>query len=206
MTEINQLILKKLPQNFYLNNTLNVAKHLLGKVFVYKSPQGLLTAQIVETEAYIGEIDESAHSYNGKTLRNEVMFAEGGFLYVYFTYGMHYCLNVVTGKKDVGDAVLIRAVEPINGVDIMGINRFNKENLNDKERLNLTNGPAKLCQAFGIDKKQNGFDLCSNDLFLADYKNILKKDIIVTTRIGIKKSVNYQWRFYIANNKYVSKK
>lgn len=206
MTEINQLILKKLPKKFYLNNTLKVAKQLIGKLLVYNSPKGLITGIIVETEAYIGAIDESAHSYRGKTLRNQVMFEEGGLLYVYFTYGMHFCLNVVTGKKDVGNAVLIRAVEPINGLDILGINRFNKEVLNEKEIVNLTNGPAKLCQAFGIDKSQNGYDLCSDDLFIANYKTIKKDKINFSTRIGIRKSVEFPWRNYIVNNKYVSKK
>ena len=134
------------------------------------------------------------------------MFKEGGHLYVYFTYGMHYCANVVCGKAGNGAAVLIRGVEPIENIKLMGVNRFNKNNLSKKELINLTNGPAKFCQAFGISKNENGLKLTDNTIFLTKGSYVKKSNIIQTTRIGITRAVDFPWRFYITNNPYVSKK
>jgi DNA-3-methyladenine glycosylase len=151
----------KLKKDFYKRNVLLVARELLGKIFVYNNLnlEVKLSAKIVEVEAYNGRIDEAAHTFNGKTERNKIMFEEGGFLYVYFTYGIHFCSNIVTGKKDEGTAVLLRAMEPISGSEEFGKRRFNKKKLNEKEKINLLNGPAKICQAFNIDRNQNGTDL-----------------------------------------------
>ena len=124
----------------------------------------LLIGKIVEVEAYC-EGDSASHSFRGRTRRNDVMFWEGGHLYVYFTYGMHFCANVVTRKEGIGEAVLIRAVEPLMGIDIMDANRFsNLQSLNYKSIINLTNGPAKFCQAFGIARKENGIDLLGKEI------------------------------------------
>ena len=157
-------------------------------------------------EAYDGSFDRAAHTYIGKTKRNEIMFEEGGYFYVYFTYGAHFCCNVVTGVKNHGTAVLIRAVEPIEGIKIMGKNRFGKGLLNEKEKLNLTSGPGKICQAFGINKKHYGLDLSGDEIYLLNRKKISDDKIIVAKRIGIKKSIDLPWRFYIKDNPYVSRK
>lgn len=197
---------KKLPQNFYYQNVHDVAKKLLGKYFVRKLNGKNLIGKIVEVEAYDGRIDEAAHSFNGKTKRNEVMFNGGGNLYVYFTYGMHFCSNIVTGKPGDGTAILLRALEPVEGIDEMAFNRFGKKEISEKEKINLTNGPAKICIALNIQREDNGTPLSGNDIFILDEKNIRPGQIFTTTRIGIKKSVDLPWRYYIKDNRYVSKK
>jgi DNA-3-methyladenine glycosylase len=198
----------KLKKDFYKKNVLLVAEDLLGKIFVYNdlNLEVKLSAKIVEVEAYDGKIDEAAHTFNGKTERNKIMFEEGGFLYVYFTYGIHFCANIVTGKKDHGTAVLLRAMEPISGLEVFGKRRFNKKELNEKEKINLLNGPAKICQAFNIDRKQNGTDLTKGEIYLLDEPKIPINKVVKTTRIGIKKSTELPWRFYIKDNQYISKK
>lgn len=196
---------KKLTKDFYQRNVNKVAKELLGKTIVVNS-SNVLSGKIVEVEAYDSVGDEASHSFNGKTKRNSVMFESGGLLYVYFTYGMHYCANIVTGPKDKGAAVLIRGIEPISGVEQMAINRYGKEIISDKERINLTNGPAKFCQAFGFTKFNNGTDLTSNEIFILNSESIKTSEIVIAKRIGIKKSVDLPWRYYIKNNPFVSKK
>lgn len=197
---------KKLTRKFYERDATIVAKELLGKIFVRKLKDFLLAARIVETEAYKADKDEAAHTFNGKTPRNSVMFNKGGYLYVYFTYGMHYCANVVTGKKDQGDAVLLRGLEPLNHLEILAENRYSNTEISAKEKLNLTNGPAKFCQAFDITKTENGIDLLKNDIFILDNPILKENEIAITERIGIKKSIDFPWRFYIKDNKYVSKR
>ncbi len=199
-------ISKKLPRDFYLNDTLTVVRKLLGKIFVRKTDKTILAAKIVETEAYIGAVDESAHSFNGETKRNSVMFREGGRLYVYFTYGMYYCANVVTEKKGTGNAVLFRAMEPLEGADLFALNRFGKTELSEKEKINLLNGPAKICMAFGIDKEKNGVDLLGDEIFILDAPPVKKNEIAVSERIGISKSKELPWRFYIADSKFISRR
>lgn len=197
---------KKLTKQFYQIDAVKLAPKLLGKLFFRKVESEYLIGKIVEVEAYRGRDDEAAHTFNGKTIRNEVMFKEGGYLYVYFTYGMNFCANVVCGKASEGAAVLIRGVEPLFGLEKMKLHRFDARVLSDKEIINLTNGPAKFCKAFSITKKENGTDLTSSEIFLLDSEDVSKKNIIVTQRIGIKKSVELPWRFYIKDNPYVSKK
>ncbi len=197
---------KKLPKNFYTRDVLTVAKELLGKVLIKNEEGSLLAGKIVEVEAYDGSVDEAAHTFIGRTKRNEIMFNEGGYFYVYFTYGAHFCCNVVTGKKDHGTAVLIRAVEPLAGIERMSLNRFNKILLSDKEKLNLTNGPGKICEAFGITKKHYGLDLTGEKVFILDRPKLKSEQIVTSKRIGIKKSVELPWRFYIKDNPYVSKR
>lgn len=197
---------KKLQKKFYERYVLNVAPDLLGKIFVRRIGNIILSGRIVETEAYDGKIDAAAHSYNGKTIRNAVMFEGTGLLYVYFTYGMHYCANVVSGGRDQGQAVLIRGIEPIDGITHLSNNRFGNIMLSNKQHLNLTNGPAKICKAFNITKEQNGIDLTGNSIYILDADLPPNSVIIKTTRIGIKKSVDLPWRFYIKDNPFVSKK
>lgn len=174
------------------------ARRLLGSLVIRDVDGKKLIGRIIETEAY-DQTDAASHSYKGRTPRTDVMFGPPGHLYVYFTYGMHYCCNVVTGPEGTGSAVLIRALEPIDGMDIM------EENRRGRGGLDLTNGPAKLCQAYGIDKTWNGHDLREPPLQLVLGEPLPPEDIIQTTRIGIKQAKDVPWRFYIKDNPYVSK-
>jgi DNA-3-methyladenine glycosylase len=174
-----------------------VAPLLLGSVLERELNGSIVRVRIVETEAY-DESDAASHSFKGRTERTDVMFGEPGHLYVYFTYGMHYCCNIVTGKAGEGAAVLIRAVEPIDGEVVMQENR-------PAIGVQLSNGPAKLCQALGIDKKLNGHDLTGPSLKLILSKPLAKDRILQAERIGIRQAKDVQWRFYIKDNPYVSK-
>lgn len=194
-----------LPRKFYIRPVLTVAKDLLGKVLIRQTDKIFFAGRIVEVEAYDGNIDEAAHTFKGKTKRNEVMFNEGGYLYVYFTYGAHYCCNVVTGKKDHGSAVLIRAIEPLGGIDEMIKNRFGRKLKNDKEIFNLTSGPGKVCKAFDINREHSGLDLTSSQVFIIDQPKVEKNRVGISKRIGITKSVNLPWRFFEIGNPYLSR-
>ena len=203
--------LEKLPRSFYVRPTITVAKDLLGKYLVKKYRGKVLIGKIVEVEAYLGEKDPASHAYRGRTQRNKVMFWKGGHLYVYFTYGMHYCCNVVTEVEGKGRAVLLRAVEPVNGIEIMMKNRRRKwsngmmEYWSTHADVNLTNGPAKLCEALGIGRAQNGTDLLGDEIYIANGERIPKSRIISSTRIGVKNGNNKKWRFNIKDNRWVSK-
>jgi len=197
---------RKLKKSFYRRELLEVARSLIGKTLVKVNGKGNLAGKIVEVEAYHGDFDKAAHSYRGVTKRTEIMFQTGGYLYVYFTYGAHHCCNVVTGKKGQGTAVLIRAVEPLSGIETMSKNRFGRKLKNDKEKFNLTSGPGKTCQAFGINRRHSGIDLTGDKIFILDAEKIKSKDIGVSKRIGITKSVDLPWRFFIKNNPYLSRK
>ena len=191
--------MKPLSRKFYERDTKEVAKDLLGKVLVHRTPKGVLKGKIVEVEAYYGENDPGSHAYKGKTPRNEIMYGLPGFAYVYFCYGNHWLLNVVTEKGGKAGAVLFRALEPLEGIEIM------KENRKSKEIQNLTNGPGKLTQALEINKKHNGLDLTKSNLFITRGKKE-NFEIVTTTRIGIKRGKELPLRFYIKGNKFVSVK
>ncbi len=194
-----------LPRKFYTRPVITVAKELLGKVLVKNEGKIILAGRIVEVEAYDGNIDEASHSFKGKTKRNEVMFNEGGFLYVYFTYGAHFCCNVVAGKKNHGAAVLIRAVEPIYGIDKMIERRFERKLKSEKEIFNLTSGPGKVCKSFGFNKEHSGIDLTGNFIYLLNAPKLQKSKIGVSKRIGISKSVDLPWRFFEIGNPFLSR-
>lgn len=174
------------------------AQRLLGCWLVRDYNGRKLIGKIVETEAY-DETDAASHSYKGRTPRTEVMFGPSGHLYVYFTYGMHYCMNVVCGPEGSGAAVLIRAIEPLEGEDVMSDNRGGKTG------VDLTNGPAKTCQALAINTDQNGHDLRDEPLHLIIQSPVPSTEIVQTTRIGISRAADIPWRFYIKGNAYVSK-
>ena len=197
---------KKLKRKFYNRTVLTVAKDLLGKILVVKTGRKVLAAKIVEVEAYHGDFDEASHTFKGKTKRNQVMFEEGGHVYVYFTYGVHYCANVVVGKKGKGIAVLIRAVEPLEGIPVMMKNRFGKKSIRDKSLFNLTSGPGKVCKALGINLSHNGIDLIGDEVFIVDQPKLKSKEIGISSRIGITRSVDLQWRFFIIGNPFISSK
>ena len=194
-----------LPRKFYIRPVISVAKDLLGKVLVKKDGNRVLAGRIIEVEAYDGKVDKASHSYSGKTKRNEVMFNEGGYFYVYFTYGAHYCCNVVTGKQNHGAAVLIRAVEPLIGINKMITNRFGRELKSEKEIFNLTSGPGKVCKAFGFSKEYSGLDLTNSDVIIINQSKLKNSMIGISKRIGITKSVTLPWRFFEIGNPYLSR-
>lgn len=204
---MNELDLnKKLNKNFYARNLQTVAQELLGKILVKKNSNSLLAGKIVEVEAYDGSVDEAAHSFAGITDRTEVMFRRGGYFYVYLTYGVHHCCNIVTGKKGKGTAVLIRAVEPLAGIEQMIKNRFGRKLKNQKEIYNLTSGPGKVCKAFSINRTHSGLDLTDSNIFILKNRKLPDKMIGVSKRIGITRSVDLPWRYFIKGNPFLSRK
>jgi DNA-3-methyladenine glycosylase len=190
--------MKILQRSFYAQNTKDAAKKLLGKLICHKVNGFELLARIVETEAYT-QNDPACHANRGITSRNKVMFGPGGYVYVYFTYGNHWLLNFVTAKEGAGEAVLIRAVEPIKGISAM--KKYRPKIIKD---IDLTNGPGKLTQALAITKDHYGVDLTSKHFHVLD-NGERPKQIVVTTRIGISDGLELPYRFYIKDNPYVSR-
>ena len=165
----------------------------------------LFVGRIVEVEAYLGERDPASHAYRGITPRNEVMFGEGGHLYVYFTYGMHFCSNVVTEGEGKGRAVLIRALEPLGGIDAM-LDLRSAGRTRPCTDGELCSGPGKLCQAFGIARSENGTDLCGDTIWLARNRGeSTPLTIMRSTRIGITRGQEHTWRFFLKDNPFVSR-
>lgn len=201
---------KTLGNNFFKRDTVEVAKNLLGKKIIRNISGNFFCAKIVETEAYLGLKDRACHSYGGNiTKRNEILYKEGGTIYVYLIYGMYNLLNIVTKNENDPEAVLIRAVEPIENIDAMSLNRFGKiyKDLSSYQKKNLTNGPGKLSMAMGIDRALNGKILSPDYLFIEDGEYV--KNIIETKRIGIDyagEDANLPLRYYIKDNPYVSVK
>jgi len=195
-----------LPRSFYLRPTLEVSPKLLGKLFVRLISNGMLVGRIVEVEAYCMD-DPASHTFRGRTKRNDVMFWQGGHLYVYFTYGMHYCANVVTEREGIGEAVLIRAVEPIAGIETMIKNRFPSRAISLQILRQLTNGPAKFCEAFGLTKQHNGDDLVSSDsgIFITEDPSRQRFSIAKSERIGIRNGKERLWRFFIKDSEWLSR-
>lgn len=199
----------KLKPDFYLRKPLKVARDLIGKELVHVIGKNRVSGKIVEVEAYGGEGDEACHSLGGrKTARNKLLFGKGGFIYIYLIYGMYYCFNVVVSKENIPGAVFIRAVEPVEGVDLMVRNRGLK-NLNSKNIVILTNGPGKLCQAMGFDKSCYGVDLCGDRIFINDAKPVTEEAVEYTPRINVDyagKAKNYPWRIILKGNRFLSRK
>jgi DNA-3-methyladenine glycosylase len=191
----------KLRRSFYEQPTIEVARQLLGKYLIRKHPDGTTVGRIVETEAYIGPQDKACHASRGRTPRTEIMFGRAGHAYVYMIYGFHYMLNIVTEAADFPAAVLIRAVEPLEGLPLMQSRR-------QTERLrSLASGPGKLCRAFAIDRTLNGNDVCGKVLYLDDHGEPAPK-VVTTPRIGVDyagKWKHKRWRFLIKGNEFVSK-
>lgn len=175
------------------------AKRLLGSYLIRTIKGQKIICRIVETEAY-DQSDPASHSYKGITERNSVMFGPAGYAYVYFTYGMHHCLNIVVGPKGHGSAVLIRAVEPLSSLETIKANRNAISDI-----FMLTNGPGKLCQALVIDRSFNGHNLTDKPLQLILQPKLNRQDIISSKRVGISQAKNKLWRFYIKDNPYVSR-
>ena len=182
--------MQKLPRSFYDRDTAQVARELLGKWLVHRTDGVRRIGKIVETEAYLGEHDLAAHSARGRTARTEIMFGPPGHAYVYFIYGMYFCLNVVTQPAGHGSAVLLRALEPVANLP------------------GRTCGPGLLCRAMGIDKRLNGHDLLSDDLFIAEPETAERIAIVKGPRIGVAYARHWarrHLRFYIKGNAFVSR-
>jgi DNA-3-methyladenine glycosylase len=209
-----------LPQDFYKQDTIALSKALLGKYLVHESAIGTTVGRIVETEAYLSD-DPASHAFGGETNRTTAMFGEPGRVYIYFTYGKHYCLNVTSGKLGVGEAILIRALEPMCGIDIMAKRRKpGRFATSEKRLIGLCNGPAKLVESMGITKELYGHNftmqplyitdeipesLCIDRLQSSDINDNDKFEVITTTRIGISKAKEALLRFYIKDNAFVSR-
>jgi len=196
----------KLKREFYLReDTVEVAHDLLGKLIVVPDSEGRrVSGMIVETEAYLGVEDRAAHSYGGRrTPRNEVMYGPAGRVYVFFVYGMYNQFNVVTGPADHPHAILIRAVEPVEGIEIM------RERRGEMKDRNLTSGPGKLCIALAINRALNGEGLRGNRVWLEYHRAFSSDEIIVGKRVGIDyagEDAEKPWRFWVRDNEFVSKR
>ncbi len=193
-------------QNFFAQPTLTVARELLGQRLVREIDGQRLSAQIVETEAYIGPTDTACHASKGRTSRTEVMFGPPGRAYVYLVYGMHSMLNLVTEAEDFPAAVLIRAAAPVEGIDMMRANRH----LKNPQSKHLTNGPGKLCQALAIDRTLNNWDVTLGQTLWIEQGESMPENLIVTgSRIGIDyaepKDRDVPWRFWLEGSEFVSK-
>lgn len=213
---------KILSQTFFARPTLDVAKDLLGKYLVTRRGRAITAGMIVETEAYVGEDDLACHASRGRTARTEGLYGKAGTAYVYLIYGMYYCFNVVTEANDFPSAVLIRAVEPTDGISIMqkrrGVNNLHA----------LGSGPGKLCQALGIDTKMHGISVANRESLVADRNKqirtsksipdviwfedrgtrVKQPDIVASPRVGVdyaKHCKDYPWRFYLRDNGFVSR-
>ncbi|WP_195959042.1 DNA-3-methyladenine glycosylase [Clostridium saudiense] len=201
-----------IDKEFYNRSAIDVANDLLGKVLVREVDGRILKGKIVETESYIGAIDKACHAYNGRrTKRTEILYSDCGVAYVYFIYGLYHCFNVVTNEKDVAEAVLIRAIEPLNEFDYISRVRYKKQfkELSKTQIKNLTNGPSKLCLAYLIDKDLNGDKLYEQGKIYLEESEENDFEIVKTKRIGIdyaEEAKDFLWRFYIKDNDFVSKK
>lgn len=196
----------KLPREFYTRtNVLTVARDLLGKLLVVPTGDGQrVSGMIVEVEAYRGPEDRASHAYGGRrTRRTETMYQHGGIAYVYFVYGMYYQFNVVSNVADVPHAILVRALEPVEGIEIM------RERRHLHPDHNLTNGPGKLCIALGIDRQLNTADLLGERVWLEEFQSVKPSQIARGPRIGIdyaEEWIEKPWRFWVRGNSYVSRK
>ena len=195
----------KLPRSFYQQDTVTVARSLLGCVLWRRLGRELLAARLVEVEAYLGANDSASHARRGlRSARNESMYLEGGHAYVYFTYGMHWCVNVVTQEADIAEAVLLRAAEPLRGIETMRERRPKA-----KRDRDLMNGPGKLCSAMAIDKSLDGKSLGGTALWLAPRDlEVRDDDVAVSHRIGVENSgeaAGWPLRFSLRGNLYVSR-
>ena len=190
---------RPLPRAFYDRPVTRVARGLLGRVLVHDSSRGRIAGLIVEVEAYRGEDDPASHAFRGPTRRNAVMFGAPGHAYVYFTYGIHHCLNLVTGPPGVASAVLVRALEPILGLEEMAASR----GVSARERL--ARGPGCVAQALGLDRRHDGLDLTRGPLWVSDRAPRRGgRRIVASPRIGIRVATERPWRFFLRGNPCVS--
>ena len=189
-----------LPRQFYDRETEIVAREMLGAILEVHSADGVAAGRIVETEAYIGEHDLACHAAAGRTARTEPLYGAPGLAYVYFIYGMYWCFNAVTRAENEPSAVLVRAVEPVEGLDLMRRRRPKA-----KRGVDLSNGPGKLCLALGISREHNTLPLDRPPIMIRRGEEISDAEVVVTPRIGITQSADWPLRYFIKDNAYVSK-
>lgn len=189
----------RLPRRFFARDPVVLARDLLGRVLFYRTPEGLLAGRIVETEAYTGEADAASHAFRGRTARNAVMFGPAGHAYVYFTYGMHYCLNVTADVPGTAGAVLLRALEPLAGVQIIQA----RGDRGPEPRL--LSGPGKIGRAFGLTLDDNGRDFTRGPLGLAAGSPVPDREVACSRRIGISRAVELPYRFTVVGSRSLSK-
>ena len=191
-----------LPVSFYSRSTLKVLEDLIGKILVRKSDEGLTSGVIVEAEAYTGEDDPASYAFCGRTKRSEIMYGPPGRAFVHFTYGMHHMLNLVTEREEFPAAILIRALKPREGISLM------KKKRKTEELFNLCSGPAKICQAFGIDRSHNGVSLSSSrsPIFIkeGERRKEGREELIWKSRIGIREGKERLWRAYLKGSPFIS--
>lgn len=191
---------RALPRDFYARETEIVAREMLGTVLECETDQGLASGIIVETEAYLGEHDEACHAVVGKTARTAPLYGPPGTSYVYFIYGMYWCFNAVTREEGLPSAVLVRALEPLDGIPLMQRRRPGAKSL-----VNLTNGPGKLCAALGIVGSMGGESLQRKPLLIREGERVPDNQVRVTARIGITRSADWPMRFVVDRNPFVSR-
>jgi DNA-3-methyladenine glycosylase len=191
---------RPLRGDFYARDTEIVARELLGCVLERRTAEGIASGRIVETEAYLGEHDLACHAAAGRTRRTEPLYGPPGTAYVYFIYGVHWCVNAVTREEGLPSAVLIRALEPLAGIDLMRTRRPAA-----KRDIDLTNGPGKLCAALGIDARQNGLPLAGAGLRILEGTPVRDDAVQITPRIGITECADWPLRWIVADNPYVSR-
>jgi DNA-3-methyladenine glycosylase len=189
-----------LPANFYARETEVVAREMLGTVIECKTPDGLASGIIVETEAYLGEHDLACHAAAGRTSRTEHLYGSPGISYVYFIYGMYWCFNAVTRSEGLPSAVLVRALEPLDGLALM-----HRRRPRIKSDVDLTNGPGKLCTALGITGSMTGRSLQRYPLVIREGESIADDRVELTARIGITKSADWPLRWIVRGNRFVSR-
>ena len=189
----------RLPRRFFARDPVVLARDLLGRVLFYRTPEALLAGRIVETEAYTGESDAASHAFRGRTARNAVMFGPAGHAYVYFTYGMHYCLNVTADVPGTAGAVLLRALEPLAGLEIMRA----RGDRGPEHRL--LSGPGKIGRAFGLTLEDNGRDFTRGRLGLAAGSPVPDRTVARSRRIGISRAVELPYRFTVVGSRSLSK-
>jgi len=188
----------RLPRAYFSRDPVIVARDLLGRILFSRSPEGVLAGRIVETEAYTGEADPASHAFRGRTARNAVMFGTAGHAYVYFSYGMHYCLNVTADAPGVAGAVLLRALEPLAGMEIM------RRHGDHGPEVRLLSGPGKIGRGFGLDLEDNGRDFTRGPLGLAAGTPVPDREVAVSRRIGISRAVDLPYRFCVIGSRSVS--
>jgi DNA-3-methyladenine glycosylase len=188
----------RLRRAFFARDPITVARDLLGRILFYRTPQGLLAGRIVEVEAYTGEADPASHAFRGRTARNAVMFGSAGHAYVYFSYGVHYCLNVTADAPGVAGAVLLRALEPLAGIEIM------RGRGDHGPEARLLSGPGKIGRGFGLGLQDNGRDFTRGPLGLAAGEPVSDREVAVTRRIGISRAVELPYRFSVIGSPSVS--
>ncbi|TMD50475.1 MAG: DNA-3-methyladenine glycosylase [Chloroflexi bacterium] len=188
----------RLTRAFFSRDPVTVARDLLGRILFYRTPNGLLAGRIVETEAYTGQADPASHAFRGRTARNAVMFGAAGHAYVYFSYGVHYCLNVTADAPGVAGAVLLRSLEPLSGVEII------RRHGDDGPEVRLLSGPGKIGRGFELDLKDNGRDFTRGPLGLAAGAPVSDHEVAVSRRIGISRATDLPFRFSVIGSRSVS--